>query len=436
MLGIWKIQQKILIDMENLIEAQLVKQNNQEFLLGIFKIKQVRNFTRYTERLIVGFKEVEEEEKVFEEQTQIIPDYNPQIQRKTNNAKVERIADFLINDTTAMFPTNIVIAIPKQVIDSISQGEGGKTIITLNKIVKEELDKDNGDVFLTIIDGQHRIKGIERAIERLNSAISNPNELTSLSKNQRILDRLMDLELIVTFFIDPILEYQAMIFSTINKTQTKVPENLVFSLFGLTKDDTPQKTSLEVVLALNGIEKSPFYNRIKLVGGNYKKGENIPLSQATMVKSILFQICKNQRESEIERTKERKELNQNPHDLQFRKYYSTNNDKMIVRIMYSYFSAVRETLISKYGISYWDFNGTRDINVLQTNVGYQALMKLLIDILRIAPEDQKDKRTFYVNYLEKVKSLDFEDNGIEKRYPFTSKSIKILYKDLKDLSGI
>ncbi|MET3019345.1 DGQHR domain-containing protein [Flavobacterium hydatis] len=428
--------------MENKIKAKKVVQNNQEFLLGIFKISQVQNFTKYTERLIVGFKEVEEEDRIYSDQTQILPDYNPQIQRKTNNLKVEKIADFLITDPSAMFPTNIVIAIPLEVIDSKIEDENNDTIIVLNSIVKEELEKENGDVFLTIIDGQHRIKGIERAIERLNESINeykspdNVEKTLEFESNKAILKRLLNLELIVTFFIDPILEYQAMIFSTINKTQTKVPENLVFSLFGLTKDDTPQKTSLEVVLALNGIVKSPFYNRIKLVGGNYKRNENIPLSQATMVKSILYNISKNQRDSEIERNKERKDLKNNPNNLKFRLYYANNNDKMIIRIMYSFFSAVRSTFTNNDGVSYWDIDSTNETNVLQTNVGYQALMKILIDILSIIPEDKKDDKNTYIELLKKAKDINWEDNGEEKRYPFTSRSIKILYTDLKDKIGL
>lgn len=422
--------------MEHIIKARRVVQNNQEFLLGVFKISQVRNFTKYTERLIVDFKEIDSEEKIYEEQKQIVPLYNPQIQRKTNNAKVEKIADYLITDVTAMFPTNIVIAIPLPVIDSKTVDAEGNTEIILNPIVKEELQKENGDVLLTIIDGQHRIKGIERAIERIKNSISNPNEKEDLLKNTALLERLLNLELIVTFFIDPILEYQAMIFSTINKTQTKVPENLVFSLFGLTKDDTPQKTSLEVVLALNGIEKSPFFNRIKLVGGNYKRGEIVPLSQATMVKSVLFNICKNQRESEIERTKERRDLLSNPDELQFRKYYANNNDKMIIRIIYSFFSAARDTFRHTNDKSYWDFDSTPNTNVLQTNVGYLALMKLLIDILKEAPEEQKDVKSFYISYLTKAKDINFVDDGHEPRYPFTSKSVKILYNDLKAKIGI
>lgn len=424
--------------MENIIKARKVIQNNQEFLIGIFRYEQVKDFTRYTKRLIIGFNEVDEEDQVFEGQKQIVPNYNPEIQRKTNNSKIEGIAEFLINDPAAMFPTNIVIGIPQIVIDKKSEDEFGNTEITLNPIVKEELRKKDGDVFLTIIDGQHRIKGIERAIEKLkeeisklhkNENVTNVNESIRLTK---ILNRLYNLELIVTFFIDPTLEYQAMIFSTINKTQTKVPENLVFSLFGLTKDDTPQKTALEVVLALNGIEKSPFFNRIKLVGGNYQRGELIPLSQATMVKSILFRICKNQREAEIERNKKREELLNNPLNLPFRLYYANNNDRMIIRVLYSFFSAVRETFVNEDGISYWDLETNEGLNVLQTNVGYQAFMKILNDLLKIIPDDKKDNKSIYAEYLLKAKDLNWKDDGVEKRYPFTSKSINVLYNDIRD----
>jgi DGQHR domain-containing protein len=422
----------------NVIDARKVVQNNQEFLIGVFRYEQVRDFTRYTKRLIIGFNDVDEEDQVFEDQRQIVPAYNPEIQRKTNPSKVEGIADFLITDPAAMFPTNIVIAIPQIVIDSKTEDEHGNTHIVLNPIVKEELRKVDGDVYLTIIDGQHRIKGIERAIQKLKSQISEleaKGNVTNVIEQQRltrILNRLYKLELIVTFFIDPILEYQAMIFSTINKTQTKVPENLVFSLFGLTKDDTPQKTSLEVMLALNGIEKSPFFNRVKLVGGNYNRGDIIPLSQATMVKSILFRICKNQREAEIERSKKREQLNNNPHDLPFRVYYAKNNDRMIIRILYSYFSAVRDTFVDSTGNSYWNLDSTENFNVLQSNLGYQALMKLLVDLLKVIPEDKKDDKPTYVTYLEKAKDINWKDDGEEKRYPFTSKSVNILYQDMKE----
>ncbi|MBK7625647.1 MAG: DGQHR domain-containing protein [Bacteroidales bacterium] len=424
----------------NFITAKRVIQNNQEFLIGTFQIRQIRNFTKYTQHLIVGFEEVDGDQKVFENQNQIKPIYNPEIQRRTNSSKVERIADFLTSDPNAMFPTNIVIAIPSQVIDDFSD-EDGTIKLTLNQIVKAELEKEDGTVYLTIIDGQHRIKGIERAIERLNSEINDLSQVLKSSTNdvlikkleyqQKLLDRLLSFELLVTFFIDPTLEYQAMIFSTINKTQTKVPENLVYSLYGLTKDDSPQKTSLEVVLALNGIENSPFFNRIKLVGGNYKKGLIVPLSQATMVKSILNDISNNSREAETDRFKKRTELKVNPKNLTFRKYYANNQDYMIVRILYSYFNAVRNSFIDQNGNSFWEINTDGNIsNILHTNVGFQALLKVLFDLLKIIPEEKRDDKTTYEAYLSKAQKINWADTGEQKRYPFTSGTINLLYSDI------
>jgi DGQHR domain-containing protein len=426
----------------NRISTKKVVQNNQEFLIGTFQIRQIRQFTRYTEHLVVGVDEVDDDERVFESTRQLKPIYNPEIQRKVNNAKVGKIADYLINDPNAMFPTNIVVSIPKAVILNI-QEDNKEVEVTLDDLVYEEVQRANGAVYLTIIDGQHRIRGIEKAISLVEENVKNIQKVLSsssgeneklqheLKKSRSLLNRLLSFELCVTFFIDPTLEYQAMIFATINKTQTKVPENLVYSLFGLTKDDSPQKTSLEVVLALNGIEKSPFFNRIKLVGGAYQKGQLVPLSQATMVKSILKSICNNLRESEIDRFKKRRELLTNPKNLAFRKYYALNQDSKIVRILYSFFSAVRDTFKDSNNDSLWTLSESGKItNVLQTNVGYQALLKVLFHILKDTTEEERDSKSYYSTLLIKAISIDFIDNGEEKRYPYTSSSVNILYSDI------
>ena len=216
---------------DNKINAKRVTQNNQEFLIGTFEIRQVREFTRFTEHLVVDIEEVEGDGKIYTDQKQIRPVYNPEIQRKVNNSKVEKIADYLIHDSKAMFPTNIVIAIPSLVIESINESDQNVEI-TLNKVVNEEIKKPTGAVYLTIIDGQHRIKGIESAILRLEEKINssrkviesstNPSEdlEAELESNRKLLKRLMEFELLVTFFVDPALEYQAMMFSTINKKRS------------------------------------------------------------------------------------------------------------------------------------------------------------------------------------------------------------------------
>ena len=376
-----------------ILKTKKVRQNNQEFLLGVFAIKDILKFTRYTEYTILGFDEENDNRPITKKE----------VQRKLSPSKVSQIADFLINDPQAIFPTNLVVAIPNHVIeDQIGDDEDEEIEIILNQKVFIEINKidinSHGDIYLSVIDGQHRIKGIEEAIKKLKDEIRltenmvrnaiNPKQYEEkLVKVRDKLNLLENIELPVTFFIDPVLEYQAMIFSTINRTQTKVPQDLVYSLFGLTSKDSPQKTALSIVNTLNGRADSPFYKRIRLAGSSSKVGQdfykdgNPVLSQATMVKSILYLICKNGREAENERHESRKHFMKNPNkDLPFRKYYGDDNDEKIIKILYSFFKAVQETFINKENNSFWDFPIKRlrkPTNILQTTIGYQALLMIL-----------------------------------------------------------
>lgn len=233
------------------------------------------------------------------------------------------------------------------------------------------MQKNKGDVYITIIDGQHRIKGIEVALSRVKTEIesytktirstNSESPLLQSKLNARV-ERLKDLEnieLIVSFFIDKTLEYQAMIFSTINRTQKRVSQSLVYDLFGLNTNDSPQKTAIQIIITLNGHKKSPFYKRIKFYGGDYSSENSPPLSQATMAKSIVGLISENLRESERDRYRERKEMLSKTVSsgkyLPFRKYYASNQDNVISDILFYYFLAVKNTFVNKItGVSYWD----------------------------------------------------------------------------------
>ena len=245
---------------KTIIKGFPVSQNGQDFILGKASIGEIIRYTMYTERLIIAY---DEEER---------PIYNEHVQRKVDSSRTRQIANFLLNDKEAIFPTNIVLNIPINIIDSQEENDG---IITLTLVdnVAEQIEKarcegsDKADIFVTIIDGQHRIRGIEVAIEELSKRINkttNPEEEEALKIQ---LNNLLSMELVVSFFIDKDLEFQAMTFSTINRTQRRVSQDLVYELFGLTSDDSPQKTALEVALALNAHPKSPVYRRIKLYGG-------------------------------------------------------------------------------------------------------------------------------------------------------------------------
>lgn len=418
---------------ENKISGLPVIQNQQEFVIGIFTIGQIFKFTRFTRRLIVEYDEDN------------MPIYNPHIQRTVENSRVEKIADFLINDPDAIFPTNVVFCIPSQAIEKQTTNSPFVEIYLAEKVFTElKKEAEKSDTFITIIDGQHRIRGIEVAIGRLNAHITALQKTVQGSTGSNDLEKkleyfyqrledLLNIQLVVSFFIDKTIEYQAMIFSTINRTQKKVSESLVYSLFGLTTNDSPQKTALQIVLTLNANSKSPFFNRIKLYGGEYEKNQSPPLSQAGMVKSIVNLISENIREAENDRFKDRKELSKRSpgsnRNLPFRKYYALNEDTKISDIFYYFFRAVRETFIDSEGGHYWDFNPETmtPTNILHTTVGYQALLELLIDILDKLPEAERFSVDSYKSYLTKAKNLSFGDT---QRYAFTSRSKSIFYLDL------
>lgn len=392
-----------------IIKGFPVQQNGQDFIIGKASIKDILTYTRYTERLIIGF---DEDEK---------PIYNPHIQRKVETSRVNKIADFLINDPEAMFPTNIVLGIPMSMISSQFSHDGIIEISLDEKVTSQiKLAKEgyqDADIFITIIDGQHRIRGIEVAIERLQEEAEKHNNILAHTK----LENLLNMELAISYFIDKSLEYQAMIFSTINRTQKRVSQDLVYSLFGLSSEDTPYKTALEVTLALNAHPKSPFYHRIKLYGGDYDKKMSPPLSQATMIKSIVGLISESLRESENDKYKKRKELKRQKSQkfLPFRKFYADNHDSLISDCLFYFFSTIQ----SKFP-QYWIYDGlSKPQNILQSTVGYEALLSLLVEILNQESLLSFDRNTFN-SYINKLENIDF---GNTTKFPMTTKGKKITY---------
>lgn len=402
-----------------------VSQNKQEFIIGKISIQELFQFTKYTERVIIGYDEGE------------LPIYNEHIQRKVENSRVNKIADFLIYDKEATFPTNIVLGVPIQVI-SEQKNIGDIVEIHLIDEVFQEVEKAKedikADIFITIIDGQHRIRGIEVAISILENEINNLKSKpfddyiqNQIHQKKTRLNDLLNIELVVSYFIDKSLEYQAMIFSTINRTQKRVSQDLVYSLFGLSSDDTPYKTALEVTLALNSHPKSPFYKRIKLYGGNYRRGESPPLSQATMIKNIVALISESLRDSEKDKYRKRKDLQKRTNDkyLPFRKFYAKNQDSLISDCLFYFFNAVKSIFIVD-GKSIWDYDGiSKPTNILQSTVGFEALLKLLVDILKY--ENENISIDLFSSKLQMAVDTDFQDTS---NYPMSTKGKNILYTTL------
>lgn len=66
-------------------------------------------------------------------------------------------------------------------------------------------------------------------------------------------------------------------------------------------------------------------------------------------------------------------------------------------------------------------------NILQTTVGFVALLTILKDLLAVTLEADNINVQFYEELISRANHIDLDDNS---RYPYSTKGRKILYLDL------
>ena len=330
------------------------------------------------------------------------------IQRPLSPKRVREIGDY-VNTMDANFPTSIILA-----IDSFESEEkpadGEETIgernIFYNKQTRMLEIRREGHV-AKVLDGQHRIEGL--------------NHLNS--KNEPF-------HLPVTIFVDADIEEQALIFATINKTQTKVNKSLVYDLFELAKNRSPEKTCHNIAMVLNKKEDSPFHDKIRILGTADDTARET-LTQATFVEALLKYISK-------QPMKDRDFLKRNPgkklpdidssekKQLFLFDWFRNEEDAKIARLMLNYFTAVEKRWARAWNAPV--DSGT----VLNRTTGYLALMKFFKDVcqfLGIEPQIPTSER--FAQIFAKVK-LEDKDFTKENFLPGTTGQRVLYLKFLND----
>ena len=204
----------------------------------------------------------------------------------------------------------------------------------------------NDENVAKILDGQHRIAGLE-----------------GFEGNR--------FDVLVTIFLEMDIEYQALVFATINLEQTKVNKSLAYDLYAYATTRSPQKTCHNIVRLLNSREESPFFNKIKVLGIAGDKSETI--SQALFIDSLLPLVSMNpNRDRDTLRRGRRPEMAQQgeAHTLIFRNLFIDEKDGVIARVLWNYFEAVQ----SKWG-KYW--TEVSKGHVLNRTTGFRGLMLFL-----------------------------------------------------------
>ena len=256
------------------------------------------------------------------------------IERELSPKRVKEIGQY-VNMVDATFPNSIILHIDSDNLEFVSE----TGILRIR----------NSENVAKVLDGQHRIAGLEHFEGR-------------------------HFQLSVTIFVGMELEDQAIVFATINQTQTKVSKSLVADLFQFATHRSPQKTAHVIVRALNEKEGSPFKDKIKVLGSADDK-EKETITQATFVESLLRYISKDKAYDRDVYRRGKKPEAYDGIELRnrfFRNLFIAENDASIAKILWNYFAAVQKKWPTAW-------NQVTPELILNRSTGFIALMRFLKD---------------------------------------------------------
>lgn len=314
------------------------------------------------------------------------------IQRELSSKRASEIGRY-VNLVDATFPTSVILHIMQ------NDAEYDET--------KKALILPFRDNVAKVLDGQHRIAGLEH-FKRAGDSF----------------------EINVTIFIGMELEDQALVFATINKTQTKVNKSLVQDLFAFATHRSPHKTAHNVVRALNEKEGSPFHDRIKILGTAINK-EKETITQATFADNLMKLYSKDLlKDRDVYKRGKKPEKFEGKELLNYplRNLFIDEQDATIAKIIQEYFKAVQERWPDAWNI-------VRSERVLNKSTGFIALMNFFkLAYLNFGTPGTIVPRQEYSQLLEKVK-LDDKDFNRDRYLPGSGGQSK-LFKDLCTYTGL
>jgi DGQHR domain-containing protein len=326
------------------------------------------------------------------------------IQRPRNEKRVQEIAAY-ISTRDACFPTAVILSVKGQ----NAEYDKSKNRLSLFEYIDKEDEKNNipFNEIASVLDGQHRIEGLKASSYEGEFNIN------------------------VSIFIDIDIADQAYLFSTINLAQTKVNKSLVFDLFELAKNRSPQKTCHNIAVALDREAESPFYKNIKRLGKATEGRFNETITQATFIQSLLQYISDDPVKDRDVYMRGKKLKHKNADELNkliFANMFIEEKDLEIADIVWNYFDAVK----IKWPKS-WSNYGQG--NMLNKTNGFKALMRFLRPAyLYLGNPGEVIKKEQFVSLFGKI---HLSDNSFttDIYHPGTAGESK-LYTDLILKSGI
>lgn len=307
------------------------------------------------------------------------------VQRKENQERIKNISLYC-NDPDAIFPTPIIVAVDSE-----------KFPITNNA-----LEFSLGQTIGEAIDGQHRILGIEMSGKGADFDIP-------------------------VIFMDALEAWEkAYVFATVNSNQKQVPSSVIYDLFGLINDKyrSPQGSCHIIANTFQTDEKSPFYNRLKMLGN--KTDDLQYLSQGTFVKLILEKLISKKPQQDLINLKLGNSLDDDP-SRPLRKYFLKEEDHKIYKILLNYFNAISKTFNNEWN--------DPDKYILTKATGFSAFIKALVGILEDAFAKKDVSEDYFTVLMVNVSAYfrKFKISLTADTYPPSGKTETDLANEITDV---
>lgn len=270
------------------------------------------------------------------------------IQRVLNRSRVREISEY-VKTVDACFPNSVILSVK------------GKNIINIKQIADDifQITLKKSEETFQIIDGQHRIAGLEH--------YDFDNHIFEIN---------------TSLFLDMDTEQQAILFATINSKQKAVDKNLLMDLHTMQNTRNPIKSAHYIGRILNGMEfefnnesfHGALYDRIVPFYLSFNHNKSYKYTQANFIQKLVKYISGN----EIQLTKDRDNLKTGEklvyadekfrQKLIFRNLFIDEKEDTIIKILNNYYFAV--------GLC-WPNAWYKDGYVLARTIGFNALFLIM-----------------------------------------------------------
>lgn len=272
-------------------------------------------------------------------------------QRESSDKRVKEISEYA-KTLDATFPTPVILAVKKDSYD----------------INGDELFLNDDEKSCYIVDGQHRVLGIDK------SGIADMYELP------------------VVFVLDATEEQQALLFAIINGKQRQVSSSLIYELYKVSSNRNPYKTTHEIARAMNAEEKSPFYKKLKMLGKKVSGGET--LSQGTFATELIKHIS-DKPDEDLACARRNCQLIPRPRCV-FNSYFLDDEDDIILKIMMNIFNAAKSIFPKE-----WDDSNC----ILTKTTGYTGIMKALPELVSYGKKNKDLRQEVFERVFKELKDI-------------------------------